>query len=324
MADLFFTTLDSIELRPEQKPVVEGIENDLEKVKDAAKEPRQKLVSDVADGVAAGKIDKAKTDGDIKALGNAIAATTPTVQDAMNRLYKTLDADQRKKLVDTLRERTRAMEEHMGHGGMMGPGEHGMMGPGEHGSGEHGMMGPGHGMGPEHGPGGGAMGPGHGMGPGGNMGQGGMGPGGGMMGHEHGMEHGGMEHGGMGPGMGMHGGPVEMLAQDLALTDDQKEKLRTKFEALRKTHEGEMKAKMEEGKKHLQAVFDAFAGDKFDAKKAGVATQGPELVKAMAKHRVEFAQTVLAVLTPEQRPKFAEHIRAHGEDPDMGPPPNGG
>jgi Spy/CpxP family protein refolding chaperone len=47
------------------------------------------------------------------------------------------------------------------------------------------------------------------------------------------------------------------------------------------------------------------------------------MVKAIAKHRIEFVQTVLGVLTPEQRPKFAEHIRAHADD-DEGPPPNQG
>jgi Spy/CpxP family protein refolding chaperone len=151
------------------------------------------------------------------------------------------------------------------------------------------------------------------------MGPGGMGPGG-----EHGMGPGGMGPGGEhGMGPGMHGGPVEMLGQELSLSDEQKQKLRTKLENLHKSHAGEMKAKMEAGQKHVNAVLDAFAGDKFDAKKAGVGTQGPEMVKAMAKARVEFVQTVLGVLTPEQRPKFAEHIRAHEGDPDA-PPPSGG
>src|SRR4051812_33070075 len=98
MVDMFVMTLDSLDLRPEQKTAVAGIEADLEKVGDAVKEPRHKLVSDVADGVAAGKLDHAKTDADVKAIGTAVSGTIPTVQDAMNRLYKTLDAEQRKKL----------------------------------------------------------------------------------------------------------------------------------------------------------------------------------------------------------------------------------
>jgi hypothetical protein len=43
----------------------------------------------------------------------------------------------------------------------------------------------------------------------------------------------------------------------------------------------------------------------------------PDMIKAMAKSRVDFVQTVLGVLTPEQRAKFAEHVRAHAGDPDM-------
>ena len=287
MVDMFLATLDSFELRPEQKAAIDGVEADLAKVHDAAKDPRQKLLSDVADGVAAGKLDKAKTDADIKAIGDAVAGMTPTVQDAMNRLYKTLDPDQRKKLVDTLREHGKEMHEHAM--GMMGH---------EHGPGmEHGEHGPGMGgPGGEHGPGG--MGPGgdHGMGgPGHEMGPG-MGPG-----HE------------MGPGM--HG-PLEKLSEDLALTPEQKEKLKTKLEAHAKTEEAQMKARMAASEKHMKAIGDAFVGDKFDAKKVGVGTQAPEMAKSMATAKVSFAETVLSVLTPDQRAKFAEHIRARANDMD--------
>ena len=49
----------------------------------------------------------------------------------------------------------------------------------------------------------------------------------------------------------------------------------------------------------MKALGDAFEGDKFDAKKLGVGTHAPEMVKEMAKRRIEFVQTVLSVLTPE-------------------------
>jgi Spy/CpxP family protein refolding chaperone len=101
-----------------------------------------------------------------------------------------------------------------------------------------------------------------------------------------------------------------MLSQELGLTPEQKEKLRTKLEAQMKANEAAMKSQREAGAKRMQALAAAFEADKFDAKKAGVGAQAPDMVKEMSKHHLEFVQTVLSVLTPEQRPKFAEHIKA--------------
>jgi Spy/CpxP family protein refolding chaperone len=278
MAAMFMASLDSLVLKPEQKTAVDGIEADLLKTHEAAKAPREKLEGDVADGVLAGKIDHAKTDADIRALTAAVAGTQPSVQDAMNRLYKTLDVEQRKKLVEVMREKGKEMHAH-------GFGEH------EHEGGhEHEGKGPGH----EHE----GKGPGHeheGKGPGG-------------------MEHGGpggMEHG---PGGMEHGGPLMQLGDALGLTAEQKEKIHVKLEAQMKARHTAMKDKMAAAEKHMAAIGDAFVSDKFDAKKAGVGTQAPEMVKAMASMRIEFVETILAVLTPEQRAKFAAHVREHAAE----------
>jgi len=56
---------------------------------------------------------------------------------------------------------------------------------------------------------------------------------------------------------------------------------------------------VDDAAKRMKALGDAFEGDKFDAKKLGVRTHAPEMVKEMAKRRIEFVQTVLSVLTPE-------------------------
>ncbi len=260
---MLMNTLDSLDLKPEQKTAVDAIEADMEKTGEAAKDPKAKLEGDVADGVAAGKLDHKKTDADIKALADAVAATEPQMQDAMNRLYKTLDADQRKKLIETMREKGKEMKEHMA---------------------EHEGKGPGH----EH----------DGKGP--------------MAG---GKEH---EHDGKGPGMDheheMHEGMMGKLFDDLALTPEQKTKLHTKLEAQMKADHAANKLKWEEMEKHMDAVGTAFEGDKFDAKKAGVGTHTKEMVKAMATQKVQFVETVLAVLTPEQRAKFADHLKAHANE----------
>jgi Spy/CpxP family protein refolding chaperone len=115
-------------------------------------------------------------------------------------------------------------------------------------------------------------------------------------------------------------GAIEMLAKDLGLTSEQKDKLRTKLEAQMKAGQAAMKSTMQAAMKHMKALGDAFERDKFDAKKAGVGTRAPDMAKARAKDRVAFVQTVLAILTPEQRAKFADHVRARADDPDMADP----
>ena len=239
-------SLDSLELKPEQKTVVEGIQTDLEKLGDASKEPRAKLEGDVADGITAGKLDHKKTDADITALATAVAATAPTMQDAMNRLYKTLDAAQRKKLVETMREKGKDMHQHMA--------EHEGMGKGP-------MT---------------------------------------------------KDHEGMGES------PLLKLADALALTPEQKDKLKTKLEAQMKANHATVKTKHEAAQKQLDAIGTAFEGDKFEAKKAGIGTLAPDLVKTMATQKVQFVETVLAVLTPEQRTRFAAHLKEHAHDMEEG------
>lgn len=297
---MFFVALRGIDLKPEQKTTIDGIETDLEKLGDEHKDLAAKLTNDVADGVAAGKIDHKKTDADVKDISKAVEGTVPGIQDAVTKLYKTLDADQRKKLVDNMQAQAEEMKQHMGEH------EHGGMGM------EHGMMG-------EHGgppPGAGPAGAAPGVGPAGAPAAGAPPAGGpgmmhGGMGHEH--EH---EMGGHEGGPGMHGPMLEKLSADLGLTPEQKEKLRTKLEAYMKTQQAQMKTRMAASEKHMKAISDAFVGDKFDAKKAGVGTQAPTMAKEMASAKVTFAETVLGVLTPDQRTKFADHIRAMAQDKD--------
>jgi Spy/CpxP family protein refolding chaperone len=267
-AAMFMASLDSVDVTADQKPALDGIKADMVKHGEPAKEPREKLESDVADGINAGKIDHTKTDADIKAMAAAVTANIPAVQDDMNHLYKALTPEQRKKLIETMREKgkqIRAEHEGMEHGGDMH--EHGDKGLGhEH---EH------ENKGGEH------------------MGEG----------HEHG-----------GPGMGE--GPMGHMGDELGLTPEQKEKLHTKLEAQMKAQHAVMKEKMAASEKHMEAIGTAFEGDKFDAKKAGVGTQAPDMVKAMATAKVQMAETVLSVLTPEQRPKFLAQIKEHEAEMD--------
>jgi len=109
-------------------------------------------------------------------------------------------------------------------------------------------------------------------------------------------------------------GPMMKLGEDLGLAPDQKEKLRAKLDTQMKAQHTAMREKMVTSERHMTAVGEAFQGDKFDAKKAGVGKQAPEMVRAMASQRVSFAEAVLSVLTPDQRAKFAAHLREHAAD----------
>jgi Spy/CpxP family protein refolding chaperone len=104
--------------------------------------------------------------------------------------------------------------------------------------------------------------------------------------------------------------------QDLALTPEQSEKIRTKLEAEMKAQKAAMQGQMAALAKQMTAIGKAFVGDKFDAKKVGVGQQAPAMAKRMAESGIKFAEIVLAALTPEQRTKFAEHVREHVSDPE--------
>jgi Spy/CpxP family protein refolding chaperone len=260
MVKMLFAELPQVGLRPDQKTTIDSIEADLEKLADVTKEPRTQLAADIAEGVSAGKLNKAKTDADLKKLVQAADSTATSVQDAFGKLHKTLDAAQRKKVVELMRAKA---EEHREHG-MGAKGEH-EMGP----KGEHGM---------------GAKGE-HEMGPKG-------------------------EH-----GMGSHM-PVEKLAEQLGLSPEQRDKLKAKLEADMKADKANMKAHMATMQKRVKTVGDAFESDSFDPKKAGVAEHAGDMAKMMVAGRIRFVESVLSVLTPEQRAKFAEHVRQHAEDGD--------
>jgi Spy/CpxP family protein refolding chaperone len=305
-------------LRPEQQAVVDSIQADLDKQTDALKEPRTQLSNDLADGVASGRLDKTKIDGDSKKLAQAAESTVKAVQDAANKLHQTLDAGQRKKLVELIREKTERMHQ-QAMGPMHGPG---MSGPG---MGGHGMGG--HGMGPRADAPGVAPKPAPGMDqrPGANVGTkpeapaspkgasgAGMGPNGvgdrGMSPGHHGAGPDVMGH----PGMHAHMG-IDRLSDILALTPEQRDKLKIKSDALMKSQMSAMKTVHATMQKRLSAIADAFMTDKFDAKKAGIGDRHGDMLRSMVKARVEFVELILSVLTPDQRTKFAEHIRQHCE-----------
>jgi Spy/CpxP family protein refolding chaperone len=109
--DFFLVALGGIELKPEQKATIQSIEVDLDKIREAPRAARQQLIVDLADGVGANKLDEAKLDMDIGALRESVSVATPTLQDATNRLHHALDPEQRKKLVEVLRDKVKSLRQ---------------------------------------------------------------------------------------------------------------------------------------------------------------------------------------------------------------------
>ena len=260
---LLLAEVDHVGLRPDQQTELDAVQAALEKQTAVLNEPRTELSRHLADGVAAGKLDRSKIDADAKKVADAAESTVKTVQDAANRLHATLDPSQRRKLVDLIRQRAEQMQAHAAVP-MHGPAT------GRHATGATGEV-PSSAQAIPPGP--------HAVGQ---------------------------------PDMHTHMG-VDRLSEILGLTQDQREQLRAKVEARMKSQMGAMKNVHATMHKRMRAIADAFIADKFDAKKAGVGERHADMMKNMLKARVEFVETVLSVLTPEQRPKFAEHIRKHCE-----------
>jgi Spy/CpxP family protein refolding chaperone len=232
MAQLFVVSLSKLDLKADQKAAVDAAVAELEKQGAQHGDAGKQLVSDIADGVTEGKIDRVKTDADVKKLVEAVGSTKGAVQDAVNKLHKALDPAQRKKLVEEMRARGEEMR---------------------------------------------------------------------AQGEKKGEED---------PAHETH---LKMLSESLGLTAEQVEKLKAKTRVVMKTQMATMKTNRGAMQKHMKAIGDAFETDKFDAKKVGVAEHASDMAKTMAKHRIAFVEAVLSVLTPEQRSKFAEQVRAHAE-----------
>ena len=233
---MLMADLAQVGIKPEQKAAIDGVQADLEKLGDATKDAKAQLDKDIGDGVAAGKLDKGKIDADVKKLATAADSTAAAAQEAVNKLHKTLDAAQRKKLVELMRAKGKDHEEHM------------KAQMADHEKNEHGRM--------------------------------------------------------------------DKMYEQLGLTAEQKDKLKGKMEAAMKAEMGKMKEHHGAMQKHMKAMGDAFETEKFDAKKAGVGEHMGEMAKMMVNGRIKFIETMLAVLTPEQRAKFAEHVKQHADDDD--------
>jgi len=121
-------------------------------------------------------------------------------------------------------------------------------------------------------------------------------------------------HHGPGPGAheGHHGPGQELAAwaTDLKLTDDQQDQIKAVLAAQLAAHHGEWKGG---GHDRGKQMMTAFRSDHFVIAELGAAE--PPHADRMTEHMIGIAQSVLPLLTPEQRTLAAAKLRARATEP---------
>jgi Spy/CpxP family protein refolding chaperone len=95
--------IDTLGLDPAKKAQVEKIQRDLHAKMVPARDAEHDLLSTIADGVAAGKIDTAKVDAAIGRVATASAAIHTATTDALTQLHDALAPMERAALVDKVK-----------------------------------------------------------------------------------------------------------------------------------------------------------------------------------------------------------------------------
>jgi Spy/CpxP family protein refolding chaperone len=93
-------SLDTLGVDDNQRDQIEKIQTDIHAQLKPAHDAEKAVLLAIADGVAAGAVDQARTDAAIAELGKVSASTHDVVADSLNALHQTLTAPQRQALVD--------------------------------------------------------------------------------------------------------------------------------------------------------------------------------------------------------------------------------
>jgi len=121
VAMLIAMSIRDLDLTPDQKASVEKIRTDLIAKMEPARAAGKDLTGVLADGVAAGAVDRAKADAAIDKLVAAAQGIHDATADAMNQLHAALNATQRAALVAKLQEHFEKWKEANGHEDQDGP-----------------------------------------------------------------------------------------------------------------------------------------------------------------------------------------------------------
>jgi len=95
-------SLDTLGLPPERRALVAKIQSDLFARMEPARARQQEVLNALADGMAAGVIDKARVDAAIAEVGNASGLVYEATVGALNQLHATLTPPERAALADKI------------------------------------------------------------------------------------------------------------------------------------------------------------------------------------------------------------------------------
>ena len=93
-------SIETLGVSPEQKAKLQAINDQLKAQIEPAHQASRQLITLVADGVAAGTVDRAKVDAQLAVLATAAATASDASTTALNQIHGVLDASQRAALVD--------------------------------------------------------------------------------------------------------------------------------------------------------------------------------------------------------------------------------
>jgi Spy/CpxP family protein refolding chaperone len=112
-----------------------------------------------------------------------------------------------------------------------------------------------------------------------------------------------------------HHGEMKQWAEDLKLTDAQrsqiKDAMRAQWKAGREHNEASAVTEMKAHKDHGQQVLQAFKGDRFVMDEVAPKKDTRMMATKMSGHLIRMAETVMPILTPEQRTIAASKLRTH-------------
>jgi Spy/CpxP family protein refolding chaperone len=112
---LIAMSINDLDLTADQKTTVEKIRTDLQAKMEPARAAEQNLAGILADGVAAGAVDRAKADAAIQKIVAQAETIHGATADAMNKLHAALTPAQRAALVGKLQEHFDKWKEANGH-----------------------------------------------------------------------------------------------------------------------------------------------------------------------------------------------------------------
>jgi Spy/CpxP family protein refolding chaperone len=101
---LVVMSLKDLELTADQQAAVEKIRGDLATKMEPARADGKDLANTLADGVAAGKVDRAKVDASINKLVAEVSSAHDASMAALDQLHAALTSPQRAKLVDEVQD----------------------------------------------------------------------------------------------------------------------------------------------------------------------------------------------------------------------------